>query len=234
MAEIRNLAELFANTNDYSDDVLNNLWNLYTISYDVPKMYMKEDSKEFGLFPGSSGLSISENFTLVDLDDGTKKTTSGVQYNSHIMDNYCRFNLGNIPHYHYTGVKAYTGEKITISNSTNTNSSAANLSASNSVVEVVLNSYTHDDAALNASNEAFSADKYQNQYILQGLKSGEYISNAYSYNTTISGVHGQGTVSSSSTYRWYGATSTPISSSNTRLNTIFRPKATKLLPLIKL
>jgi hypothetical protein len=242
MAEIRNLAELFANTNDYSDDVLNNLWNLYTISYDVPKMYMKEESKEFGLFPGSSGLSISEKFTLVDLnlgDDETGKITSGVQYNSHIMDNYCRFNLGNIPHYHYTGVKTliegnYDKKEIPISGSTDFNSTASELSENNSVVEVVLNSYTKDDAKLNNSNQAFSADKYQNQYILQGLKNDEYTSNVYNYNTTISGVHGQGTVSNSSTYRWYGATSGPISSKNSRPNTIFRPKATKLLPLIKL
>ena len=228
MAEVRDLADLFANTYNYNDNALNALWNLYTISYDVPKMYIKEDGKEFGLFPGSSGLSISEEFTLVDLDDdGTGKTTSGVQYDSHIMNNYCRFNLGNIPHYHYIGVKAHYGEEITISNSTNTNNSAADLSASNSVVEAVLNSYTSGDAT-------FSADKYQNQYILQGLNSNEYISDAYSYNTTISGVHGQGTVSSNNIYRWYGATSGPQSSANSRPNDIFRPKATKLLPLIKL
>lgn len=226
MAEIRDLAELFANTYNYNDNALNALWNLYTISYDVPKMYMKEDSKEFGLFPGSSGLSISEEFTLVDLD-GSKTITSGVQYNSHIMNNYCRFNLGNIPHYHYIGVKVHKGESISISSSTNKNDSAPDLSSSNSVVEVVLNSYGSGDAT-------FGADKYRNQYVLQGLKSDEYISNVYNYNTTISGVHGQGIVSSDSTYRWYGATSKPKSSTNSNPNEIFRPKATKLLPLIKL
>ena len=235
MAEIRNLADLFANTYDYSDDTLNSLWDLYTISYDVPKLYTLEDGKEFGLFPGSSALSLAESFRLVDLD-GTPTVTSGVQYNSHIMNDYCRFNLGNIPHYHFIANKTLkVGEgktDIDISSSVNLNPyySTSDLSNSNHLVEASLNSYT--DGYL-VNNEPFVDIKYKRQYILQGLRDDEYNSTSYSYNTTISGIHGTGTVSSNAEYKWYGATSEPQSSPATS-NNIFRPTATKLLPLIKL
>lgn len=216
----------------YSEDNLTEAWALYKISFAVPKMYSDSNGKQYGLFPGSNGLSLSTSFKVQDRFSGiTSISASEIQYKNYQSPMHSSLDAGDIPHYHYVGLASTTGLTLRVNGNTEYGlENTGTLDDTNKyLINCVLNKYS-------SSWESFNDSRYLNQYVLQNIPATFCNTNVQEYNITFSGCHGTAIESySPKTYYWYGKTSASKYDRDPGVvNRIFRPESILLLPLIKL